>query len=215
MDEGAFRAATEGLGVRLSDEGFALFRAYERVLRAWSERVRLVSRGDRHRLRERHFLPSLAVVPHLPAESHALLDLGTGAGFPGIPIKIARRDIEVVLVESARMKALFLKAVCADLGLDGLHVVHARVETLAPQPEHCGRYHRVVARAVGALPQLWDFARPLLAPGGQLLAVKGPDALKEFGPTRSPEVHASETPLDIPSLEGERVLVAVSAAETE
>ena len=210
MDEGTFGAAATRLGIRLGDDGLALFRAYEEKLVAWSDRVRLVSRGDRDRLRERHFIPSLAIVPHLPSEPHALLDIGTGAGLPGIPIKIARPDIEVVLVESARMKALFLKAVCADLCLDGLRVVQARAEGLAGEPEHRGRYERVVARAVGALPDLWGYAEPLLGAGGQLLAMKGPDALKEFGPTPPPGVQASQIPLEVPSQEGQRVLVAVS-----
>ncbi len=208
-----FSAAAEGLGVGLGDGALAQFRAYEGDLRAWSDRVRLVSRGDRDRLRERHFLPSLAVVPHLPIEPHALMDLGTGAGLPGIPIKIARPDIEVFLVESVRMKALFLKTVCADLGLQGLHVVHARAEALVSQPEHCGRYECVVARAVAALPQLWMLAEPLLATGGQLLALKGPDALQEFGPELPPGIQASEIPLAMPDQETERVLVSVSRRE--
>jgi 16S rRNA (guanine527-N7)-methyltransferase len=202
------------MGVRLDEGALDRFRVYERELRKWSERVRLVSRGDRDRLAERHFIPSLAVVPHLPLGPHALVDIGTGAGLPGIPIKIARPDIEVCLIESARMKALFLKAACAELGLDGLRVAHARAESLADKPEHRGRYQRAIARAVAALPDLWRYAGPLLAQDGHLLAVKGPDAIQELGPEFPPGIQVLEMPLACPTQEAERVLVSVSRKDT-
>ncbi len=209
LDDRAFVAAAESLGVCLSPTQLDRFRLYEDRLVAWSERVRLVSRGDRGRLKERHFLDCLALVPWLPPEPFRLLDLGSGAGLPGIPIKISRPDVGVDLLESARMKALFLRAVRDDLGVSGLGVIHARAEALARQSEYRGRYRMVVARAVGPLPELWSLAFPFLQPDGALVAFKGPGALREFGKAAPKGVSVHERILCASVPKRERVLVFV------
>ena len=89
MNDGEFTRLARRMGVPLSRSQVSQFRCYEEHLRNWSQRVRLVSRGDRQRLRERHLLTSLAAAPLLQEVPISALDLGTGAGFPGIPIKIA------------------------------------------------------------------------------------------------------------------------------
>ena len=128
MNDQEFLAAAEALSVPLSDEQAAVFDRYEALLRTWSGRVRLVSRGDRDKIRERHFIDSLRVTPFLPRGKIALLDLGSGAGFPGVPVKIARPEVKVVLLESVRMKGLFLNRLAVELGLDGLSVLTERAE---------------------------------------------------------------------------------------
>lgn len=185
MTDQEFLAAAEALSITLSDEQSALFDRYEALLRTWSGRVRLVSRKDRDRIRERHFIDSLRVTPFLPRGKISLLDLGSGAGFPGVPVKIARPEVEVVLLESARMKGLFLYRLAGELRLDGLSVLAERAEAARERPEHRGRYDIVSARAVGALPVLWRLASGFLKKDGELLALKGPGALREveeFGP---------------------------------
>ena len=124
MTDQEFMTAAEAVSVPLSEEQASRFIRYEALLRSWAERVRLVSRGDRDRIRARHFIESLRVVPFLPEGPISLLDLGSGGGFPGVPVKIARPEVEVVLLESARMKALFLKHLVGELEMDGLSVLH-------------------------------------------------------------------------------------------
>lgn len=185
MTDQEFLAAAEGLSIRLSDEQAALFDRYEALLRTWSLRVRLVSRGDRDRIRERHFIDSLRVTPFLPRGEITLLDLGSGAGFPGVPVKIARPEVKVALLESARMKGLFLNHLVGELNLDGLSVLAERAEAACERVEHRGKYDIVTARAVGALPVLWRLSSGFLKDDGELLALKGSGALREveeFGP---------------------------------
>ncbi len=179
MTDQQFLAAAEALSGRLSDEQATAFEQYEALLRTWSGRVRLVSRGDRDKIRERHFIDSLRLTPFLPRGGITLLDLGSGAGFPGVPIKIARPEVKVVLLESARMKGLFLNHLAGELKLDGLSVLAERAEDAGERAEHRGRYDIVTARAVGALPLLWRLSSGFLKKDGELLALKGPGALRE------------------------------------
>lgn len=184
MTDQEFLTAAEALSVPLSEEQASRFLRYEALLRSWSERVRLVSRGDRDRIRERHFIESLRVVRFLPEGRISLLDLGSGAGFPGVPVKIARPDADVVLLESARMKALFLKRLVVELEMEGLSVLPERAEVACKREEHRGRFDIVTARAVGSLPVLWRLSSGFLRKGGELFALKGPGAgreAEEFG----------------------------------
>lgn len=179
MNDQEFLAAAEALSVPLSDEQAAVFDRYETLLRNWSGRVRLVSRRDRGRIRERHFIDSLRVTPFLPRGKISLLDLGSGAGFPGVPIKIARPEVKVALLESVRMKGLFLNHLAGELSLDGLSVLTERAEAACERARHRGRYDIVTARAVGSLPVLWRLSSGFLKKNGELLAMKGPGALRE------------------------------------
>jgi len=180
VDDTEFTQAAAGLGVELEGRQLDLCRIYERQLQKWAARVRLVSRRDRARIRQRHLLDCMAAAPHLPGPANPLLDLGSGAGLPGIPLKIVRPDLQVVLLEPARMKVLFLRSVLEELGLAGLEVVRDRAEILASHPSWRGRFRLVTCRAVGPLPAVWALALPLLHPEGTLVAFKGPDAIREF-----------------------------------
>jgi len=206
-----FRAAADALSITLSDEQAALFYRYEALLRTWSGRVRLVSRGDRDRIRERHFIDSLRLTLFLRRGKISLLDLGSGAGFPGVPVKIARPDVTVVLLESARMKGLFLNHLAGELNLDGLSVLTDRAEAACERPEHRGRYDIVTARAVGSLPVLWRLAAGFLRKDGELLALKGPGALCEAAEFGSDGPDVSITSMAAGRRHGNRMLVRVSA----
>ena len=139
-----------------------------------------MSRGDQEHLRARHFLDSLLAIPYLPEGQHALLDLGSGGGLPGIPIKIVRRDIHVTLLDSNRMKSLFLADVIKELAFSELSAIRSRAEEIASEGGFVP-YDVVISRAVGALPLLWKLSEPLLKSSGFLLAFKGPEAGHEWG----------------------------------
>lgn len=208
LTDDAFLRFAEGLGVSLEREQIGQFREYERLLSEWSGRVRLVSTGDRERLRQRHFLDCLAAGPYLMA-GQRLLDLGSGAGLPGVVLHIAVPGIRTALVESARMKALFLREVKARLGLVQLEVFHGRAESTEALRLYGRGMDRVTVRAVGALDAVWQLSEPLLRPGGRMLAFKGEGEADLLRQQAGPQVSIEEVPVAVPGLGRRRSLVFV------
>ncbi len=132
----------------------------------------------------KHFIDSLTLLPWLPQNAR-VLDVGTGAGFPGLPLKIARPDIKLTLMDSLRKRILFLRDTVAELNLTDAECVHARAEEFIRKPEYAGRFDICAARAVAKLSALTGYTVPFLKPGGLLLAMKGPnpgDEIKEAAP---------------------------------
>ncbi len=213
LDRQAFVSAASEMGVDLNTGQQEQLWAYEAVLHEWSDRVRLVSRGDRDLLRTRHLLDSLSAVPLLPPATCRMLDLGSGGGLPGIVLHIARPDLETVLVESARMKVLFLRNVRERLGLAGLEIVHGRAESREVLCEHEGRYSCVTVRAVAALDRIWELSKPFLGSTGWMLAYKGPRALEELGDREQAGLDVKEHPVEVPGLGRPRCLVRVRRAD--
>jgi len=170
-----------------ADKASALAR-YAAMIRAERERSALVSRRSLDTIEVRHFAESLALLQTL--EQRALLvspalDIGSGAGFPGLPIKIARPDLRLTLLESNEKKAVFLERAIAELSLDGADVISARAEKAGRLPEHRAAYALVLARAVAPLRVLAELALPFLAIGGVLAAPKGSAALREVREARA------------------------------
>ena len=209
MNDARFRASAKLLGVELSETQLSQFNQYETHIKEWSKRVRLVSKKDITFLRERHFLDSLLILPHLSKASCHLLDIGSGAGFPGIPVKIARPDINVILVESTRKKSLFLRDVIDTLGIQGLDMIQDRAENLPNNRKGKRSFDIVTARAVGPLPVLWKMAEPLLNECGRLLAFKGPGSLTEFGEGLPDTLKVTEFESRDPIQKKQRVIVMI------
>jgi len=154
-----------------------------------------------------HALDSLAVLPYLQG-AHSVLDVGTGAGLPGIPLAIARPEMRVTLLDSSHKKAAFLQQAKADLGLANVEVVCERVEQWRPQ----ARFDAVVSRAFSELADFVAQARHLVAPGGKLVAMKGVYPFDEIA--RLPATHrvAQVLELHVPHLDAKRHLVMLEAA---
>ncbi|QNN22112.1 16S rRNA (guanine(527)-N(7))-methyltransferase RsmG [Planctomycetales bacterium ZRK34] len=127
----------------------------------------------------RHILESIAVVPAI-GEARSLIDVGAGAGLPGLPIAILCPQLKVTLLEATGKKARFIGSVCGDLGLKNVKIVTDRAETVAHQHEHRERYDLATARAVGPMNVLLELTLPLITPGGRLLAMKGQAAEQEL-----------------------------------
>jgi len=140
----------------------------------WNQRVNLISRKDVKRIWEHHVVSSLLPLRLLkfPADCQ-MLDIGSGGGFPAIPIKIARPDMQMVLVDSIRKKALFLKKVISELSLSRIIVINERIETLQQSEERLRQFDIVTARAVTDIPQLIKWGSPFLKPGGKMILWKG------------------------------------------
>ncbi len=158
------------------------FRAYMDELEAWRPRLRLTALTDPEAIQRRHFLEPLALLAALeeigPLGERAI-DIGSGAGFPGLPIKIVRPGLTLTLLDSHARRCAFLEATVHRLSLRGVTVVHARAEDLAHDTDHRETYDLALARAVAPLPVLTELALPFLRLGGLLAAPKGSGAKRE------------------------------------
>ena len=142
-----------------------------------NERMNLTRIRDRAEAETFHIGDALAVLPFLPEGEHALADVGSGGGVPGIPLAIARPDARVVLIESVGKKADFLRATKKRLGLKNLQVYAGRAEQY---PDRSGAFDVVTCRAVASMEKLLKWAKPLVKKGGVLLAMKGPKLEEEL-----------------------------------
>ena len=182
--EGAAR-----LGIDLDGEQVERFGSYYEELIAWNENINLTAVTDRAEVQERHFLDSLAVASALPAAvlngRGRLLDVGSGAGFPGLPLKIASPRIDLTLLEATAKKTAFLRHVVDKLGLEGVKVVTGRAEEEAHESEMREQFGAVVSRAVARLDVLAELCLPFCAVGGVMVAQKGPEVEEELCEARN------------------------------
>ncbi len=150
------------------------FEIYYNELLKWNPKANLISKNDESRIVERHFLESalLSLLNEFQG-GLSVLDLGTGGGFPGIPLQIVTPDLQMVLLDSKRWKGLFLKHLIEVLELKNTEVLCERAEAAAKNEEYRNRFDRVVCRAVTDLSALYRLSRPFLKSGGNLVALKG------------------------------------------
>lgn len=172
--EDRLAAYAGSMGIQLDSGMIDGFRSYAILLQKWGRRMNLTSRLEPEEIISLHFLDSLSLLAfYSPEKRSSLADIGTGAGFPGLPLKIARPDLMVTLIESSIRKSEFCKTVVDKLGLKDVFVVRARAGARQGFPSQ--RLHDlVVSRAVASLPVLFSLADGLLRPGGTFAAYKGP-----------------------------------------
>jgi 16S rRNA (guanine527-N7)-methyltransferase len=176
----------ESLDLTLDARQLEQFEEYYRLLVAANERVNLTTVTDHEEVQRRHFGESLAVAAALhragvllPGRAASAIDLGAGAGFPGLPIRIAHADLRLTLLESTAKKTAFLEEVVSRLALTGVSVVTDRAENAGRDPAHRETYDLALARALAPLPVLVELALPFLRVGGVLAAPKGSRAAQE------------------------------------
>jgi len=166
------------------------FAVYLSELRRWASQVNLTGLRTEEAVIREGFLRSLACGTALePVRSVRAIDVGSGAGFPGLVLKIAYPDIDMVLLEPRRKRATFLRAIIRRLELAGIRCMQARVEALYADAEHLGQYDLAFARAVGPTSDVARLVEPLLKPGGRLILQVGPGA-REALPSLQPLVAA-------------------------
>jgi 16S rRNA (guanine527-N7)-methyltransferase len=168
--------------LRITGEQRRAFDVYRDLLITESARYNLTALRDSEKIEQRHFGESLALLDAIERAGgfgSPAIDVGTGAGFPGVPLKIARPELQLTLLEATAKKAAFLEKLVSALGLDGVTIVNARAEELGHDPAHRGQYALVLARAVAPLRVLVELTLPFLQQGGCLAAVKGSGAARE------------------------------------
>lgn len=167
-------------GLSLTPEQLTQFETYARELAAWNENINLTAIVERDAVYARHFLDSLSLVSAVDLEAGMrIADIGTGAGFPGLPLHIAIAGLHTTLLEATGKKINFLKHIADLLKLERLSFVHARAEDAGHDPKHRAQYDIVTARAVARLPALLEYLLPLAKVGGVCVAMKGGTAYEE------------------------------------
>ena len=208
-------AARQLFGIHLTGRQVVALMTFERELLGWNEKFNLTAIRDVEGIRTKHFLDSFScVLAWKETPPRRLIDIGTGAGFPGIPLKILYPSMRLTLVESVGKKANFCQHMLATLKLEGTEVITARAEDVGQMPAHREAYDWAVARAVANLPVLAEYLLPLVQVGGAVLAQKG-----SSGPA---ETHKAEKafkilggqtrqllPVTLPGVADERFLVVV------
>jgi 16S rRNA (guanine527-N7)-methyltransferase len=188
---------------------------FERELMEWNQKFNLTAIRDQESIRTKHFLDSLSCVQAWQAQPpNRLVDIGTGAGFPGIPLKIIYPGMKITLVESVGKKAMFCQHIVRVLGLENVEVIQARAEDLGQKTEHREKYDLAVARAVAQMNVLMEYLLPLVKVGGMALAQKG-----ESAPAEAQEAEKAMKllggklkqllPVNLPGVADDRYLVLV------
>jgi 16S rRNA (guanine527-N7)-methyltransferase len=193
MDEYLLKMLKESaydVHVDLDVYALKLFSMYYRELVIWNEKMNLVSVRTPQEIVIKHFVDSLTALPYIACPTGRLLDIGSGGGFPGIPLKIAMPGLPVSLLESSRKKSSFLKHVIRQLPLPRVAVIHMRTESAMTDSTYHHYFDTVISRAAFKLPQLFIMSRFFLSPGGLLIAMKGPQGEEdEKGILRYSDVH--------------------------
>jgi len=166
------RTEAQKYGIELTARELERFNTLLEELLAGNKKMNLTAIRTPAEIIIKHFLDSLVVTTVIPAETKRLLDLGTGAGFPGLPIKILRENIKVTLLDSVGKKINYLEETITKLGLGGIEALNGRAEDLGQQKNYREHYDIVTARAVALLPVLCELALPLVKIGGLFIAQK-------------------------------------------
>ena len=154
------------------------FEKYAALLKEWNEKMNLTAITDDEEIAVKHFIDSISLLKFEDIKGK-IIDIGTGAGFPGIPLKIMRPQIELTLLDSLNKRLIFLDEVCRQLSVDA-ELLHSRAEEAALKPEYREKYDIAVSRAVANLPALCEYCIPYVKCGGNFISMKGPDGNKEL-----------------------------------
>lgn len=160
------------LGVQIDREKIEQFSIHALELMEWNRKINLTAITDPKAIAVKHFLDSIAPAPMIPRNA-SLLDIGSGGGFPGIPLKILIPSLSVSMIDASRKKVNFLKHIIRRLELENIGAVHVRAEELAEKPEFQVTFDVIISRALSSMPDFIDLALPLLDKKGVIIAMKG------------------------------------------
>ncbi len=203
----------EKKGLQLTNEVLAQFEAYYTMLIDWNQRMNLTAITVRNEVMEKHFYDSITpAFYHDFGQVDQLIDIGAGAGFPSLPLKILYPHVHVTIVDSLNKRITFLQELTKELGLSGVSFIHGRAEEVAQQEEYREKYSLVLARAVARLPVLLELCLPFAQVGGTFIALKGSSGDEEIQEatraiaTLGGELQRKES-MQLPNEEANRTLI--------
>ncbi|MDD2572929.1 MAG: 16S rRNA (guanine(527)-N(7))-methyltransferase RsmG [Bacillota bacterium] len=175
------KKGAHGLGVTVTGEQVDQLMEYMRMLTDWNKRMNLTAITEDRDVIIKHFLDSITcAATGYVNDGLKAIDVGTGAGFPGIPLKIMYPDLEITLLDSLKKRVVFLECVIARLGLKGAVPIHGRAEELARDVAHREKYQLCFSRAVAHMSVVSEYCLPFVETGGVFLAMKGPGYIEEI-----------------------------------
>lgn len=171
----------ESLNIEITNSQIDQLIKYKDILLEWNQKMNLTAIEEEKDVMIKHFLDSLSCIQskHLKKEGK-MIDVGTGAGFPGVPLKIALPNMELTLLDSLRKRISFLEEVCTETKLGQVDFVHGRAEDIGQSKEHREKYDYAVSRAVAALNVLVEYCLPFVKVGGYFICQKGPQIIEEL-----------------------------------
>ena len=184
----ALKKETIKLNYELDLDKQERFYEYMNLLLMWNKKINLTAITNPEEIITKHFIDSLSILKYVN-ENATILDVGTGAGFPGIPLKIAKANLNITLVDSLNKRINFLNEVIEKLNLKNVFTVHNRAEEFGKNKKYREKYNIAVSRAVARLNVLLEYMLPTIKVGGECICMKGPDVLEE--------IKEAETAIDI------------------
>ena len=174
-----FNNYLEDLNIKLSEEQVEKFYRYMNLLIEWNEKINLTAIVKPEEIILKHFVDCLTVEKYIEKNSK-VIDVGTGAGFPGIPLKIIREDLEITLVDSLNKRLVFLNEIIINLNLNKIHIIHSRAEELGKDKNYREKFDVATSRAVANLSTLSEYLIPFVKIGGKCIVMKSADIDKEI-----------------------------------
>ena len=160
------------IDIDIADKQVEKFFSYMNLLIEWNQKINLTTIIEPKEIIIKHFVDCGTILKYLK-NGETIIDIGTGAGFPGIPVKILNENLDVTLVDSLNKRIIFLNEVCAALNLENIQLIHSRAEDLAKNKEYREKFDKSVSRAVANLSTLSEYDLPFIKTGGQMIAMKG------------------------------------------
>lgn len=167
------------ININISEDEIENFKIYMELLLEWNEKINLTAITDENDIVLKHFVDSLTIKKYI-SENEKIIDIGTGAGFPGIPLAIMNKNNEITLMDSLNKRIVFLNDVIDKLKLNNVKAIHSRAEELARNKNHREKYDVAVSRAVANLSTLVEYMLPFVRIGGKCICMKGPNIEEEL-----------------------------------
>lgn len=177
--ESELRGKLEKIGIEIDNATVKEFYSYMKLLIEWNEKINLTAIIEPKEIILKHFVDCATILPYVK-ENDKVLDVGTGAGFPGLPIKLLNKEIEVTLVDALNKRINFLNEVVDTIKIKKVETIHARAEELARNAKYREEYDILISRAVAQLNVLLEYTLPFVKIGGKVICMKGPNCEEEI-----------------------------------